>query len=336
MVKSTKTPMNSALRSPRRRRALVAVTACLSLALAACGSTTGTGGTSKSTYTIGVMINDTTNPFLAAMGGALTKEAESLGMKVDLLNGDADLSTQISDVDDLLAKHVDALVLTPSDPTAILPAVKSANQAGIPVFDLNTAISPGAQLVTYIGDSDYQYGVAEGDLAAKAIDGKGNVAVLLGVLGDSPEVQRLAGIKAAFQKYPGIKIVATEVDNWVNSQNLSDTQDLLAKYGQGTLAAVIAQGPEMYVGAAYAAKIHRTDVKFIAGDYSTQVEAAIKAGQLYGTVNQSPVVEGQAAAQDAYDWLTGKKSSVRTPDSYVPLPVVTAANLARYPAQWSG
>jgi ABC-type sugar transport system substrate-binding protein len=102
------------------------------------------------------------------------------------------------------------------------------------------------------------------------------------------------------------------------------------------LAAVIAEGPEMYVGAAYAAKIGRTDVKFIAGDYSTQVEAAIKAGQLYDTVDQSPVLEGQLGAQLAYDWLTGKKSQVPAPDDYIPLPVITAANVAQYPAQWSG
>jgi hypothetical protein len=38
----------------------------------------------------------------------------------------------------------------------------------------------------------------------------------------------------------------------------------------------------------------------------------------------------------SYDWLTGKKSAVKTPDYYIPLPVVTAANVAKYPAEWSG
>jgi ABC-type sugar transport system substrate-binding protein len=204
------------------------------------------------------------------------------------------------------------------------------------VFALNSAIAPGGQLVTYIGDSDYQYGLAEGEMAAKAINGHGNVAVLLGVLGDSPEVQRLAGIKNVLAKYPGIKIVTTEVDLWQNAKNLADVQDLLSKYPKGQLAAVIAEGPEMYVGAAYAAKIGRTDVKFIAGDYSTQVEAAIKADQLYGTVDQSPVLEGQLGAQLAHYWLTGKKSQVPTPNDYIPLPVITAANVSQYPAQWSG
>jgi ABC-type sugar transport system substrate-binding protein len=282
------------------------------------------------------MINDTTNPFLSTMGNALTTAASKYGMKVDILNGATDDSTELSDVQDLIDKHVSAILLTPSDPVAIIPGVKDANQAGIPVFALNSAIASGGQLVTYIGDSDYQYGVAEGEMAAKAINGHGNVAILLGVLGDAPEADRLAGIKSVLAKYPGVKIVTTEVDLWQNAKNLADTQDLLSKYPKGQLAAVIAEGPEMYVGAAYAAKIGRTDVKFIAGDYSTQVEAAIKAGQLYGTVDQSPVLEGQLGAQLAYDWLTGKKSQVPAPDDYIPLPVITAANVAQYPAQWSG
>jgi ABC-type sugar transport system substrate-binding protein len=282
------------------------------------------------------MINDTTNPFLSSMGNALTAEAKKYGMKVDILNGATDNSTELSDVQDLINKHVNAIMLTPSDPVAIIPGVKEANQAGIPVFALNSAIASGGQLVTYIGDSDYQYGVAEGQMAAKAINDKGNVAILLGVLGDSPEVQRLAGMKSVLSKYPGIKIVTTEVDLWQNAKNLADTQDLLSKYPKGQLAAVIAEGPEMYVGAQYAAKTGRNDVKFIAGDYSTQVEAAIKAGQLYGTVDQSPVLEGQLGAQLSYDWLTGKKSAVKTPDYYIPLPLITSSNVSQYPAQWSG
>jgi ABC-type sugar transport system substrate-binding protein len=335
------------VRSTRKRHLTrvmgVAAAGFLAAGVAACssgsssGSSSSSGTTAKSgNYTLGVMINDTTNPFLSSMGDALTTEAKKYGMKVDTLNGAADNSTQLADVQDLINKHVNAILLTPSDPVAIIPGVKAANAAGIPVFALNSAIASGGKLVTYIGDSDYQYGLAEGQMAAKAINGKGNVAILLGVLGDSPEVQRLAGIKNVLSKYPNIKIVATQVDAWVNSKNLADTQDLLSKYPKGQLAAVIAQGPEMYVGAQYAAKVGRTDVKFIAGDYSKQVEAGIKAGQLYGTVNQSPVVEGQLGAQLSYDWLTGKKSAVKTPDYYIPLPVVTAANVAKYPAEWSG
>lgn len=332
-------------------RSLVAVGGAglvLSLSLAACSSSTSpkaasspssTGSaapTSAKKITLGVMTNDTTNPFLAAMDTALQTTAAQYGMKVDLLNGNLDYSTEIADVEDLIAKRVNMLIICPSSPTAILPAVRDANKAGIPVIDLNSTIAPGVKLVTYVGDSDYQYGVDEGKLTVQALHGKGNVAILLGVLGDSPEVLRLQGMMSVFNKYPGIKIVTKEVDNFANDLNLSDTQDLLSHYPAGTLNAIVAEGPEMYVGAEYAHRIGRTDVKFIAGDYSVQVKQAIQNGDLYGTVDQSPVLEGQLAAKYAYDWLTGKQSAVPTPDAYIALPMVTRANVAQYPAQWSG
>lgn len=282
------------------------------------------------------MTNDTTNPFLAAMDTALQTTAAKYGMNVDLLNGNLDYSTEIADVEDLIAKRVNLLLIDPSSPTAILPAVRDANKAGIPVIDLNSTIAPGVKLVTYVGDSDYQYGVDEGKLTVQALNGKGNVAILLGVLGDSPEVLRLEGMTSVFSKYPGIKVVTKEVDNFANDLNLSDAEDLLSHYPAGTLNAIVAEGPEMYVGAEYAHRIGRTDVKFIAGDYSVQVKQAIENGDLYGTVDQSPVLEGQLGAEYAYDWLTGKQSSVPTPDAYIALPMVTRANVAQYPAQWSG
>jgi ABC-type sugar transport system substrate-binding protein len=313
-----------------------AIVAVAGLSLAACASSTPSGGSSsgaKKTFTIGVMINDLTNPFLASVGKAEQGEAAKLGMKIDVLNGNLNNQTEISEVNDLIAKHVDALLLTPSDPTAILPAIAAANAAGIPVVTVNTTADPSAKIISHIGDSDYDYGVGLGNLTVQATGGKGNVEMLRGVLGDSPEVQRLAGFKSVLAKNPGLKLVGTEVDNWVNAKNLADTQDLLAKYPKGQLAAIVAQGPQMYVGAAYAAKQGRSDVKLIAGDYSKEVEAAIKAGSLYGTVDQAPDVEGVDGVLQAYYYLTGAKSKVKA-NVNIPLPLVTGSNVSKYTATW--
>lgn len=322
----------------------VAVAAALSGALlAGCGGSANAGSTSSDAsgatqgFTLGVMINDTSNPFLSTMGKALQEKATSLGMKVELVNGNKDMSTQISAVNDLIAKQVDALVINASDPKAIVPAVQAGNNANIPVFALNTAMDASAKIVTYVGASDYDMGVAQAEMAAKALGGKGNVALLYGVLGTSPQVERKKGVEETFaKKYPDIKIVDTCVDEWTTQKNLSCTQDLLTKYPQGQLAGILAQGPQMYVGAEYAQKNGRADVKFFADDYHKQVEVAIKGGHLFGTIDQSPVLEGQYVAQDAYDWLTGSQSKVKAPQHYIELPEVTAANLAQYPATWSG
>jgi ABC-type sugar transport system substrate-binding protein len=333
------------------RNLLITGAAAATLSLAACGSSasgssasgtssgTSSGGSSGHSYVIGSVINDMTNPYLAAMAQAEQNEAKKYGMTVHVLSGNVDgtisISQQVADVQQLISEHVNMILVTPSDPTAIVPVIKQANAAGIPVIAVNTNVGSGANVVTFVGADNYAYGVAEGELTAKALGGKGNVALLLGVLGDSPEVLRTEGIKAVLAKYPGIHIVTTLTDNWVNSQNISDVQDLLSKYSSGSLNAVVAEGPEMYAGAEYAVSHGGSGIKFIAGDYSKQVAAALKSKALYGTVNQDPDTQGTLGVQYAYDWLTGHKSEVPQPQEYTPLPLVTQANVDNYTAIWS-
>lgn len=288
---------------------------------------------------IGSVINDMTNPFLAVLASAEQNAAHKDGMTIHVLSGNSNgtisISQQVADMEQLISEHVSMILVTPSDPTAIVPVIKQANAAGIPVIAVNTNVGSGAKVVTFVGADNYSYGVAEGELTAKALNGKGNVALLLGVLGDSPEVLRTEGIKSVLAKYPGIHIVTSETDNWVNGQNISDVQDLLSKYSKGSLNAVVAEGPEMYAGAEYAASHGGSSIKFIAGDYSEQVESALKSKALYGTVDQDPGIQGTLGVQYAYDWLSGHKSEVPQPQKYIPLPPVTQTNVASYAATWS-
>jgi ribose transport system substrate-binding protein len=298
-------------------------------------SATGSSPSGK-TFTIGVAEADTTISFLAALDKSVETEAGKLGMKTVILDGHLDNATQAANVRTLVAKQVDLILVVSSSPTAVVSAIKEAKDAGIPVMALNAQLDPAAQVITYIGDSDFDYGAGEANLLVKALPSGGKIAVILGPLGDTPEVQRLAGIKSVLKDHPDIQIVETPTDGFDNSKNLSVTQDLLAKYPAGTLNAIVAEGPQMYVGAQYAQKQGRSDIAFIAGDYSTQVEAAIKSGALYGTVNQSPVLEGKLGADYAHDWLTGNQGHVPKPTALIPLPAITKDNVDANPAEWSG
>jgi ABC-type sugar transport system substrate-binding protein len=337
------------MRSSRSRTVktlLTAGAAAATLSLVACGSSSSgssasgsTGGSSGHNFVIGSVVNDMTNPFLAVMAQSEQSAAQKDGITLHVLSGNSDgtisISQQVADVEQLISEHVNLILVTPSDPNAIVPVIKQANAAGIPVIAVNTNVGSGAKVVTFVGADNYSYGVAEGELTAKALNGKGNVALLLGVLGDSPEVLRTEGIKSVLAKYPGIHIVTSETDSWVNSSNISDVQDLLSKYPNGSLNAVVAEGPEMYAGAEYAVSHGGSGIKFIAGDYSKEVEAAVKSKALYGTVDQDPGTQGTLGVQYAYDYLTGHKSEVPQPQKYIPLPLVTQSNVASYTATWS-
>jgi ABC-type sugar transport system substrate-binding protein len=326
---------------PRHLRHAVALAGVVGSCVAVAASMSSPAAIAKSSkkIVIGSMVNDLTNPFLSTMAKAEQAEAKKDGVTIKVVSGSStgaiSISTEISEVQQFISEKVSAILVTPSDSQAIVPVVQQANAAGIPVIAVNTPVASGGKVVTFVGDNDYQYGVLEAKLVAKALNGKGNVALLEGVLGDSPEVLRTNAINATLAKYPGIHIVTSEVDNWVNATNVTDVQDLLAKYPGTSLNAVVAEGPEMFDGAEYARQQGNTTWQFVAGDYSTEVESAIKSGALYGTVDQNPKSEGQLGVDAAVDWLTGKHSKVKQPDDYIPLPLITKANVNKIPATWA-
>ncbi len=322
------------------KRALLgaAVSTITAVALVGCATTASSNGTDapKKKYTIGVAEANTSISFLATLDKAIKTEAASHGWDTVILNGNFDAATQANNVSTLIAKKVDVILVISSSPTSVVAPIAQAKKAGIPVIAVNAQLDKAAQIVTYVGASDFDYGVSQGKLLLQALPNGGKVAVILGPIGDTPQVQRLAGLNSVLKDHPEISIVATPSDGFDNAKNLAATQDLLAKYPKGSIDAIVAQGPQMYVGADYALKNGRGEIKFIAGDYSTQVEASIKSGALYGSVNQSPVLEGQLGARFAYYWLTGKKDKVKTPVYLIPLPEITKANVDKNPAEWTG
>ena len=326
----------ASLRFTGRLAASLAAGATAAVVLAGCGSSTqeAPAASGEKDFVLGVSEVSTEIPFLRTLDSSISEKAEELGMETVILNGQADIAKQLSNIRTLISQDVDAILVICGDPTAPVEVIAEAQEAGIPVFAVNAKLDDAADVVTYIGASDYDYGVAQGELLIQALPDGGEVAVILGLLGGVPQVQRLDGLMDAIEDHPEIEVVEQPSDDFDNQKNLAVVQDLLAKYPEGTLDAIVAQGPQLYVGANYAAKQGRDDIKFIAGDYPTQIEDAIKAGIVYGTVDQSPVTQGEKAAEFAHAWLTGNKDDVERPEFIIELPGVTAGNVEENPSSW--
>ena len=90
-----------------------------------------------------VVYSEDTVPFLAKLGLAESQEAAKLGVTIRVVNGGSDATTQVSEMQQFIAEKVNLILLTNSNPTALVPAVKEANAAGIPVISVNTPITAG-------------------------------------------------------------------------------------------------------------------------------------------------------------------------------------------------
>jgi ribose transport system substrate-binding protein len=298
----------------------------------------GTAAQAADAPRIGFMIWNTSVPFYSNLIKTAEQTAKDLGVELNIQSGNGDLATQIAVAQQFIAQDVDMILIAPSDPQGIVPVIRQATAAEIPVMAVNTTAdtSTGAKLVTYVGVDDFVFGQRQGELLAQAVGDNAKVAYILGKLGTSAQLAREAGLMDTLKKHPGIQIIEKQAADWDNSKALAITQDFLSKYPKGELDAIVDQGPEGVNGAQFASENGRTDVKFILGDYPADVRNAIIKGTVLGTVNQDPAPQGKFAIEDAVKFLSVKASEVPSPHHYLDLPIITKDNVEQHPAAWGG
>ena len=172
----------------------------------------------KGPYVVGLANTFSGNSWRAQMVAELTAAADKLkasGTLKDYIVSDAtgNTTSQIQQVQNMIASGVDAIVIDANSETALNPAIEAAHKAGIVVvaFD-NTVTSPYAIEVSV---DQVKFGAGGGEWLAKKLNGKGNIIVLSGLAGTPVNNMRWnEGAKKALAKYPGIKVL-TEVNvNW--------------------------------------------------------------------------------------------------------------------------
>src|SRR5580698_3545398 len=143
------------------------------------------------------------------MENGMRAEAKKYGYTVNVVDASRDNARQQSQVEDFIAKKVDAIVLTPYDSQAIGSAITEANKATIPVFTADIAnTSQSGKVVSHIASDNVQGGAQAGTLMCAALPShEGAVAII-----DEPEVtsvqDRVKGFKQALAAgCPGATIV---------------------------------------------------------------------------------------------------------------------------------
>lgn len=285
---------------------------------------------------IGSMIWNASVPFYSNFIKGQQQTADRLGARLVLVDGKGDLGTEIAAVQQLIAQHVDAILITASDSTGIVPVVKMANRAGIPVFAVNNRIGDAAQSVTFVGADDYEFGRQQAKLVVDQIGPQAKVAFMMGALGTSAQLLREKGFRDYLKDYPKVTFVTSQTANWDAAQALKLVQDWLNKYPKGSIDVIVDEGPEAANAAQYAHTHGRSDVKFVLGDYPLEVREGILGGYILGTVDQDPKPQGERSVEAALQWLRGAKDKVKQPNEYMPLPIVTRNNVAQFPPAWGG
>jgi ribose transport system substrate-binding protein len=276
--------------------------------------------------TVGVSWSSTAFPYGAASISRSKATAKGFpNMKLLTADGRGDATTQSGQIDDMIAKGIDVLIISPFDAKALAPAVQRATKAGIKVIASDRSVD--APVTTYIGADNVDDGRVAGKAVVDLLGGKGSVVELQGSLGASPTIARHKGFTEAIKGSPGIKVIASQAANYDRATGLKVMEDLLQRFGSGKIDAVYTHNDEMSLGAIQAIREAGRDkeIKVVGIDGQESALRLIKSGRYAATVVYPlPVPEHILAAAKL---CAGQKLPARIKQT---APLVTKDNVAKF------
>jgi ribose transport system substrate-binding protein len=257
------------------------------------------------------MEND--GPWRIAETKSMRDEAAKRADRFELLVTDArgETARQVSDVEDLVSKGVDAIFLAPREFEGLAPALQAAREAGIPVFliDRLAAGTAGEDYVAFLGSNFIQQGQRAGEWLAQQTGGRAGIIELTGTAGSSVAKDRHDGFVEAISKHPEMKILASQTGNFSRAQGQRVMENLIQAH-RGQITAVYAHNDEMALGAIQALKSAGlrpgTDVLVVSVDGQKSALEAIMAGEMNATVESNPRF-GPLAFDTLERFLRGEK-----------------------------
>lgn len=223
-----------------------------------------------------------------------------------LTDGLNSVQKQIADVESLIARKVDVIVLLPMDGAALTPVARKVKEAGIPLVNLDRKLSEPVY-TTYIGGDNYGIGRAAGEYIAKRLNGRGIVVEIQGLPGISVTEDRSRGFYDVIKQYPGIRVVASQNADFLPDRGLRVMENILQ--AQPRIDAVYTHDDDMAMGVIQAIRNARREREmFVTGvGPLRRAMEMIKNGvpPYAATFNYSPVMAA-SAVEVAYLIAQGK------------------------------
>jgi ribose transport system substrate-binding protein len=201
---------------------------------------------------VGFSVDSESFTYGVAMQQQAIQQAQTYfpNMELTVTNGEGSVEKQSSDVDDLVARGINVLMISPYVADALVPAIVRAQRAGVKVITVDR--NADTPVTSYIASDDFANGQMVGHYLGQRLNGKGRIIVITGTPGSSPYVARNGGFQQAMRSYPGIKTVGTFNGNFLQSTAESVMADVLQRFPKGSFDAIYAMSDDMAAGAVQA------------------------------------------------------------------------------------
>lgn len=256
--------------------------------------------------TIGVSLPQDDNPFYIAMKRAIGERAKELGWDVIYVSSQEDKAKQINGVQDMIARGVKGVLISPIDATGVNAAYDAAAAAKIPIISIARASTSPNQTL-HVAMDEKQIGRDIANWTLKAIGGKGKVAMLTGPAG-SPTFKNVQdGFLEVAGGKPGVTVVFSQAGALTRERGLKQAEDALV--ANPDLAAIYAANDDVALGAAQAVAAAGKKGKVVVTGMNGVPPGlrGVKDGALGMTVEINPVLWGRLGVDVLAGYLKGEK-----------------------------
>lgn len=267
--------------------------------------------------------------YVTPANDALNARADELGIEILSLSQDFDAQIGTDQLNTCIARGVDGIILWPLDPQAYIPGMARAMQANIPVVIINSPMDEQATplYASFTGPDVYQQGGMAADALQERMGGEGGVVIIAGQAGNGTTIGRTGGFTDRLEELgSGIEVLEVVNADFDQQKALIASRDLITRFGD-EIDGVYANDDTMARGFIDAWREARGDEPTppITG-INGQRDAfeSIRTGEMYSTIVQSPVLDGQLAIDTMHRILEGETVDKRLP---IPLTVVTIDNV---------
>lgn len=256
-------------------------------------------------YVIGLAMNTQTNPFFVDVKDGVQKAADELGVELYITDAQDDPTIQMKDVENLITKKPDCIIIDTCDSDAIVSSIEACNEAEIPVFTMDREAN-GGTVISHIGYDAIKSGKLAGQYLVDTLGGKGNIVEIQGIMGTNVAQNRSKGFNEIISANPDMKIVACQVADFDRAKGMSVMENILQ--ANDHIDGLYAANDEMLLGAleAIEAAGRLDEITMIGCDAIDDTLEAIKSKKVEATIAEPPFFLGKAILTSAYDYLEGK------------------------------
>lgn len=290
-------------------------------------SQSATFAATKGGQTVAILPPGTTSPFHSQVAKGAQSEGAKFGINVlvQAPANETDFNAQVSMMENMVTKKVNAICVNPMDDKAISSAIQKANSAQIPVFFYNGLTTSAKGNVTeFIGYNQRRAGYSLGQYAIKLLHGHGDILILDGIPSYFT-IERTGGFKDALKHAPGMHIVEEQPANWVRDMAVSVTTQALQAHP--SIQLVFGDSDEMDIGASIAARELGKKIYTIGIDGNPVTLDMIAKGQVTATIGTYPEKMGETVLVQMHKLFEGQKIPKYLETSAV---LVTKSNVNAY------